>query len=692
MGTNAHPERIIHLPRPATDVFIGREELVAQLHEQRGAELSVCVISGLGGIGKSELALQYAESRRREATLIWWINSENADRAMEGIAELGHRVTPASDEMSSDEAVNLAINWLSRNSNWLLILDNLDEPSSVHSLLANVQGAGQLLLTTRRNLRWPGVCEVIQLEELSQDESVELVKRITGFRDADEEAPLRELAHFLGFLPLALDQASAYMRQTQVPPSRYLEKVSKNPVKVFDSMVDGDKQQSTILRIWNVTLATLVQRSEDAVEILHILAFCAPDDIPREAIGESDSDEDFDALLGLLASFSMVKLTSDAVHIHRLVRKVLLLSLLANPDVGQMARDICLNWLISHLPMQSDNELGSWPLLRRLIPHFEAIYAFYPEDERTSELGAAFNSLGIFETTQGNYPKALTFRKVATEVALSVLGEGHESSAIAMSNLGVAYRDLGQPDTAVELQRSALRMAEQCSAGDGVLAVIYGQLGRTLSEIGESIEALKHHQRAVSLAQNAWGSISVDTAIRLSDLGKAYGATGDLDECIPIFEQALDITKNVLPSGHPIVGIRMGDLAEAYSRAGKGSEAIGLVSAALDILRNSLGSGHPITNSCMRSASAIHHSTGHLEIALELIQESIELAPHEHPSVMRDRLANMATVLSDLGRHSEAIEAVKKALANKKALSRRNAKRLEMLLQMIEVRAGDDSI
>lgn len=687
-GVVTPDKQIFHLPRPVTEVFVGREDIVAQLRSQREGGAKACVIFGLGGIGKSELVLQYADTCRRELRVIWWISAEGARQVQEGLAKLAHRIAPLSKDLPIEEAANQAVDWLNVNPDWLLILDNVDEPSSVRGLLANLQGEGQLIVTTRRNVRWPRQCEVIQLKELSQLAALELVRRVTDLRDLEEEeAPLQELVDVLGRLPLALDQASAYMRQTQILPSRYLDKLSKQPVQIFDAIVDGDKQQATILQVWNVTLAALVERSEDAVEVLHILAFCAPDDIPRAVIGDVDSGEDFDAHLGLLASFSMVSLTSEAVHIHRLVRHVLLLGLLANPDVGKLARDICFDWLAAHLPASPDGDLDSWPLLRRLIPHFESIVRFYPEDERTGELGSVFNALGLFEATQGNYRRALSYRKIATETALSVLGEEHVSSAISMGNLGISYRDLGDYEKALELQRGALAIAERCGAEEHVLAVMLGQLGRTLAESGSPTEALEYLQRSIPLAETAWGSNSIDTAIRLSDLAKLHQSTGNLEKAVPIFEKALRIAREVLPAGHPILGIRMGDLAGAYNQAERHNEAIALAGAALDILLNSLGESHPITDSCLTSLSKFHQDSGDLDAALELANESLCIVERNRPWLVPDRLADKATILSDLGRHSEAIDAVERALQSK-GLARRTAVRLEMLLRVIKHRAS----
>ncbi|MFG2343993.1 tetratricopeptide repeat protein [Streptomyces phaeochromogenes] len=687
------PEQVIvtnaitKLPRPGTEVFLGRNDVLSHLGDARRKGSARHVIFGMGGVGKSELALQYAESQQHELSLTWWITAETPDQISSGLLSLTSRLTSTpADALSHEHAADWSIEWLNQNHDWLLILDNVSEPAHVVSLLGKLHGRGQIIITTRRDVRWPRRVDAIRLPVLSPEKAIQLISQVVGLDGDVDLAAISKVAEFLGFLPLALDQAAAYISQTQISPSRYVEKLLKSPAQMLDSAAAGDKEQETIVKVWNITMAALIERSEDAVECLYILAFYAPDDIPRVILEELSGDDDFDAYLGLLASFSMVTLTPESVHIHRLVRNVLVMGMLSHPEVGKSLRDTAFDWIFAHLVPNPADHLDKWPLLRRLTPHFMSIASFYPPEDWTEEYGAACHAFGNFESIQGNYRRALHFRRIAMDVAVSILGDNKLATVTAMSNAGASFRDVGEIDKAIELQERALDMAESCGANDEDLAVMTGQLGRTYGMAGDIENSLRFIERSVSMAEKAFGSEHHETALRLADLGNFHLYLNDSGKAIPLLERALRIAERQLEPRHPLVAIRMRDVANAYSKGGGNIiRAVKLTKEALDIFEETLGPEHSITSESVKLLADIYHSAGRYDNALHLAQRALLTAKDLSPLELSMRHVQIAVLFTHLGRHRQAIQSIEKACVD--GMDEQSISVLEELTKAIKGRA-----
>jgi hypothetical protein len=293
-----------NLTRPPTAVFVGRDQALARLHEALTAQPGTVVIQavyGLGGVGKSELALQHAHAHRNQYQLRWWITAEDTARVEAGLASLAGRLCPeAALTLTTSEAADWAITWLQAHTGRLLILDNVDDPEEVRPLLGQL--AGHILVTTRRDIGWQRIAVPVRLDVLDRAPAATLITTLTENSDQDAAA---EIAAELGFLPLALDQAAAYIDQARIPLDRYLDILRQHPARMHAAVPEGGTAQRTIARLWDITLHAITKRNSEAVRLLHILACYAPDNIPRTILGVRNPDTEMDAALGLLASYSM---------------------------------------------------------------------------------------------------------------------------------------------------------------------------------------------------------------------------------------------------------------------------------------------------------------------------------------------------------------------------------------------------
>ncbi|MFG6191565.1 NB-ARC domain-containing protein [Nonomuraea sp. JJY05] len=324
------PAGLAALPRPAPRVFVGREQELAGLQSafDDPARLTVQVVCGLGGVGKSQLALQYADRNRGHYSLIWWIDAATPETLQNGVADLARGIasgtaSSAASRATNEEAVTWAMAWLAAHPGWLLVFDDIVEAASLRPYLGRLHG-GHVLVTTRRTVGWHDLCTPITLNVLSRQAAVSLLAELTGSPDSEG---LDALAGELGDLPLALAQAGAYIAHTPgIGVRRYRDLLRASPTRMYAAAPAGGDPERLVARAWAVTRARMEEIGPLAIDLLDLLACFAPDDLPRDVLVRAvDADElDTAEALGVLASFSMVDLVDDGVSVHRLVQAVTL--------------------------------------------------------------------------------------------------------------------------------------------------------------------------------------------------------------------------------------------------------------------------------------------------------------------------------------------------------------------------------
>lgn len=229
-----------NLPRPPVKIFLGRKGELSSL-EQALAAIGEAVITqavyGLGGVGKSELALQYADTYRIKYRLIWWIAASEPTQIQSGLAALALRILSAIEATSSmQDAAQWALSWLQAHSGWLLILDDVNDLGDIESLLGQLTG-GHIILTSRRDLDWWRIASPIRLDVLDSIDAVQVITLRTGrSAEMDTKAAVK-IAAELGYLPLALDQAAAYITHQHITPSEYLNRLSLQPTHMVSCLL-----------------------------------------------------------------------------------------------------------------------------------------------------------------------------------------------------------------------------------------------------------------------------------------------------------------------------------------------------------------------------------------------------------------------------------------------------------------------
>lgn len=266
---------------PRNPNFTGREELLDKLHQRLLREKATAVLPhtlhGMGGVGKSLLAVEYLYRRMAEYDVVWWISAERTAQISLSLVELAPRLgLPTGSDVSSTvasvlEALRIGVPY----ANWILVFDNAESPESVRQFFP-AGGPGNILVTSR-NPQWASVARPLEVDVFMREESKQLL-RIRGPEISDAEAD--RLAEALGDLPLAIEQAAAWHAETGMPVDEYLRLLDEKRVDLLRGTAPLGNQHP-VIAAWNISLDRLEAKSPAAYQLLQVCSFYAPEPIAR---------------------------------------------------------------------------------------------------------------------------------------------------------------------------------------------------------------------------------------------------------------------------------------------------------------------------------------------------------------------------------------------------------------------------
>ncbi len=587
----AAAEGLHNLPAPSNLIFVDRQEDLAELDTVISQEprTSPPVVHGLGGTGKSTLALHFAHRHRDRYNPIWWISADSPTSVTTGLAELAARLNPYENLMAatSAEAAAWAIGWLQAHTGWLLVFDDAASPRSIEPVLGTL-AAGRHLITSRRATGWHRLARPLPLALLPPDAALDLLMQVISPGDGDSErTALERLAAELGYLPLALEQAAAYIQHAAITPAAYLDRLRRYPARMFAASADpyeADEsgRQRTIARIWHLTVQAISAEEPLAGEILRVLAWLGPDPIPRDLAYQLHDDPlTVDDALALLAAYSMITMTAQTVTIHRLVQAVARLPDPADPhrtpEAISQARDRAEQLVLASLPDNPLFNVPSWPRWRELLPHILALTDHIGPGQDTPITAGILRATSGFLQGDGLFDQAIIFARRAAEAYEQLQGPDAPDSLTARSFLTSAYRAAGDLATATPLHEQNLADCERIlGREDPETLVARANLAYLYALQDDSARALELHQRNLTDYQRVLGSDHPHTLNARANLASCYRALGDLTRAIPLHEQSVTDYSRVFGPGHSETITARSNLAYAYQRAGDFTQAISL--------------------------------------------------------------------------------------------------------------------
>jgi tetratricopeptide (TPR) repeat protein len=670
----------ISLPYPSLgSLFKGRDAFLRDLHASltRGpgrTAITGSALHGLGGIGKTRAAVEYAWAHEAEYAALLFVIADTPEALRHNLAALaGPLVLNLPQQHAAEEDVRLAavLDWLKLNPGWLVILDNLDTEEAVKaadSLLGTLTG-GHVLITSRLSA-FAGHFDPLHLDVLGIDDAVAFLLERTERRrrnTPDDAATVRLLADDLGGLALALEQAGAYVAKLGMTLARYRELWRENWRKVAGW---SDERLMNYPRAFAVTWQTSVDQLTPAGRrLLERLAWFAPEPVPEfllEVAVPGVEGEDPAEALASLVDYSLARRHPDKPEftIHRLVQDVTRRGLAGEERQGRLVE--ALEW-VDDAFVGSPQDVQTWPRLDPLAPHVRVIVEHADDAEIIEPTARLMNQLGLLLQDKARYVEAEPMVRRGLAIIEAGSGPDHPEVAIRLNNLADLLRTTNRLAEAEPLFRRALAIDEASYGLDHpAVARDLGNLAVLLEQTKPLSGAEPLLQRALAIDEASKGRNHPLVALRLRNLALLLQNINRLSEAEPLLRRALAIDEASYGLNHPAVARDLNNLAALLRATNELNDAESLYRRALAIDEASYGPNHPHVATILNNLAELLLATNRLGEAeplfrLALAIDEANYGPN-HPVVSRP-LNNLAEALRATNRPSEAESLQRRALA-----------------------------
>jgi len=630
-------------------------------------------VQGIGGVGKTSLAVEYAYRYRDLYAGVWWCSAESRTDLVTSLARLAEELGVAAvDEADLEKAAQAALRKLAeQRATFLLVYDNVTSPEEISDLLP---ASGARVLITSRFPDWSGWADEVSLDVLLPTEAVALLENRAGRKD---EEGAKILAEALGYLPLALDHAAAYCKRTQMRFADYATKAAS----LIAAAPRGAAYPRSVAVTFNLAIAQAIAQCPAAEPLMAYLAQCAPERIPMTLVEGAIADES-ERSTALLALTDVSLLKHDpfedgtpAVTVHRLVQAVTR----ADTRGGMEAIERLVSRLAAIYPDDGYHNPASWPLCAQLTPHLLVECVPNKADEAGSaEWAELLKRAGSYFHGRAAYARAEMLGRRALAIQEKVLGAEHPDTAGTLNNLALLLVDQGDLVAAQPLYERALAIAEKaCGPEHPTTATSLNNLANLLEAKGDLAGARPLLERALAISERVHGPDHPTTATSLNNLALLLKIEGDLASARPLYERALAIREKVLGPEHPFTASSLNNLATLLHAQGDLAGARPLHKRALMINEKTFGREHPDVALILHNLARLLRDMGEMTEAEQLTREAVAIwhktVGDEHRLTGRAH-ENLAQILLATGRPVEAlVEAQAAVAAHAKTLGLRHA-------------------
>lgn len=680
--TTAHPEALREV-----ESFTGREDELSAIAAAFDRGPARVVICGMGGVGKSALAREYARRRRGAYRIVWWFPSETQDEIIESLLRLGQAIAPAlaqgSDRRAAAEYIQANV-LTEERGRMLLIFDNLEDRRLLARWLP--PNAACDVIATTRQTTWGPETQVVTAAPWSADEAATYLARASG-RPLDDA--MRALAAHVGYLPLALAHASAYL--CNVPTAtveRYLARVEQHLARAPRNA----EYERAVFATFTEAIATAEREAPGARALLTLAAHLAPDAIPslaftRGAAALSDSagvdDPDLiDEALGALLRLSLVSYTAqgNTYAVHRLVQHACRATLGAERSRARASAVVAIDRVFP------DVTFATWSLAQSLLAHAVAVLDALPDDEASPAAVRLAARVSTYLRRRASYQQAERFarravtladanadaageRMVALENLASLLRETNriaeaepltrsmiteaspQRRGTLLNSLGVMLHYVGRFAEARTLFREALaHESTRFGADHANCAIALGNAAIAAHEVGELNDAEAMLRQALAIDERSFGDMHPDVATDLCNLAWVLYEKGEYTEAEALQLRAIAIRGAVYGEHHPVYAYAVGDHAVLLEARGANVDSRAMHLHALTVCEDSFGAAHPVTTAHENALASSLARSGELAAARERLRRAYSAdaatLPPQHPALARDA-NNLAAVIDD---------------------------------------------
>lgn len=671
---------IWNVPFPRNLFFIGREDLLGDLHAQlqqgRTAALSQA-ISGLGGVGKTQLAVEYAYRFYQDYQAVFWAHAESTETLISSYTEIASLLNlPVKDSQEQTVIIQAVKMWLQNHRDWLLILDNADELNILSAFLPPRLG-GHLIITTRAAATGR-LARRLLVETFSQEQGVLFLLRRAGLialnADPSQASPqdqelARQITQEVGGLPLALDQVGAYLETTGSGLAAYWQQYQRHRIELLKEYrgmpVDHPQPVATT---WSLAFERIETRNPAAVDLLRLCSFLAPDTIREEMLVQgadilpatlSAIVADgylLDQAIEALRAYSLV--TRDAptrsLAVHRLVQTVVRDALPTEEQRQWMQRAVAV--VNQAFP---EVEFTHWVACEQCLPHALVCARWIQQGQLVSpEATHLLDQTGYYLSVRGQYSEAEPLLQQALSIREQQLGPDHLDTATSLDHLGRLYQLQGKYAQAEPLYQRALSIRERQSGPDHLdTASSLDHLAQLYQFQGKYAQAEPLYQRALAISELQLGPDHPDVAVILSDLARLYEVLGRYAQAESLVLRSLSICERRLGPEHPHTIYNLHNLALLYRKQGKYTQAEPLALRVLAIREQQLGPEHPNTVNALSNLARLYENQGKYTqaepLALRELAIREQLLGPEHPATALS-LAGLVRLYLQMEKYAEA--------------------------------------
>ncbi|MBN2590737.1 MAG: tetratricopeptide repeat protein [Sedimentisphaerales bacterium] len=723
------------------DLFKGRQDDLNTLMEQienqsqataitQSAQLLAGAIHGLGGIGKTRLAVEYAwhslETGYFKAALfvncgqaikkdnIKTSNSEQKILQKSAIERLYVEMSKLAvpellnidgyKTMEPEAIYHKVINELQNREDWLIVFDNVDDyeiSNAIRDILPSLKN-GKVIITSRLS-NWSQNIQTLGLNKLSIDASIDYLLEKTKYEripsDNDNEK-VRELAEKLDGLPVALEQAAAYICYQKISFEQYLTEYNEEEERLhildFDgkghNIADYDKP---VLSTWSLTEKKLDANAKAA---LTISAFLFPDNIPRdlltnqsnivlaisgvlEQVSQEEIDERLEGkgnprvirdALAQLNAYSMINIdiSDNTFSIHRVVQEVARLRL--SKENNELFTTLILQMIHNDCPDYQKAIETNYSWHKAMERHISGIVAFanrlwpdifaIPKDIAGS-LATQINNLSQFYQFQARFNETELLITRALEIDEKAFGKEHPNVAIDLNNLAQLYQDTNRLKDAEPIMKRALEIDEKAFGKE------HPNVARDLNNLAQLYKATNRLKEAepimkkvISIFEKSLGENHPNVATAMNNLAQLYQATNRLKDAEPLMKRALEIDEKAFGKEHPNVAIRLNNLAQSYQATNRLKEAEPIMKRALEIDEKAFGKEHPNVAIDLNNLATLYQATNRLKEAEPIMERHLVIfiqftrqTGHPHPH-LQAAINNFAGLLIQMGYSEEQVK------------------------------------
>jgi tetratricopeptide (TPR) repeat protein len=519
--------------------FTGREALLEDLHRRMRADRSDVTavlphaLHGYGGVGKTQLAVEYAYRYQNEYDLVWWVQADQGTVVRSSLASLAPRLGLSGHASARvEEAVAAVLDALRKGvpyERWLVVFDNADQPETLRGELLP-HGPGHVLVTSR-NHRWQGVADAVAVDVFSREESLGfLTRRVPDIASGDAT----RLAEALGDLPLALEQAGALQVETGMSAETYLDLLERETAKLLGEGQSAD-YPVPVAAAWSVSVSRLSNQMPDAMELLRRCAYFGEEPIPldvlnrgRFVLGPPLSDTFSDPLkvsraFRELGRYALARIDNHrkTLQVHRLIQLVIR-NEVSEADAPRIRHEVHL--LLSATDPGDPDDTDNWPVYAELLPHVRPSGALECDEPRVRQL--ARNVVRYLYAT-GNYAASRSWADRALERWRLDSGDHDADVLIMLRHMAGSLRAMGSFADAYELSRRTLEpMRTTLGENHEETLILLNNHAADLRARGEFAEARRLDEDSLHRHRMVFGDHR-RTFMSAGNLAEDYALTGD---------------------------------------------------------------------------------------------------------------------------------------------------------------------